>query len=284
MTNRSRKNKQRNAIDTQPQLYGVIGHPVAHSLSPAMHTLALTTAGINGVYLAFDVTDLASAIAGIRALPIQGVSVTVPHKTTIMPYLDAIDDIALAIGAVNTITNDNGRLTGHNTDAYGAITALEQHCGSIRGKTIAILGAGGAARAVGYGAIQKGARIHIINRTRSKGEKLAADLGADYLDPSQLPEIPCDILINSTSAGMHPHTDEMPIPPDALPSGITVMDIIYNPLETRLLKEASTRGCKTIDGVSMFVHQGARQFFLWTGREPPVDQMTALVYATLKNT
>ncbi len=270
-----------NPINTQTQLYCVIGHPVAHSLGPAMHNLAFTLTTINGVYLAFDVTDLAAAVAGIRALPIQGVSITVPHKTAIMPYLDAIDDTAASIGAVNTITNDNGRLTGHNTDAYGAITALEQHTGSLRGKTIAILGAGGAARAIGFGAAQKDARIYIINRTPSKGEKLAAELGADYLEPSQLPEISFEILINTTSVGMHPQTDDIPIAPNALPSGITVMDIIYNPLETRLLKEASRRGCKTIDGVSMFVHQGARQFFLWTGREPPVEQMKSCVYEAL---
>lgn len=268
-------------IDTHTKLYGVIGHPVTHSLGPAMHNLALSQAGINGVYLAFDVTDLASAIAGIRALPIQGVSVTVPHKTAIMPFLDAIGDTAASIGAVNTITNDNGRLSGYNTDAYGAITALEQHIGSIKDKKIVILGAGGAARAVAFGAIQKDARIHIVNRTRSKGEKLAAALGAEYHDPSELPEISYDIIINTTSAGMYPHTDEMPISPDAITPGATVMDIIYNPLKTKLLHEAAKHGCKTIDGVSMFVHQGARQFFLWTGREPPVAQMTSCVYEAL---
>lgn len=270
------------SIDTHTRLFGVIGHPVTHSLGPAMHNLALSLTGINGVYLAFDVTDIPSAITGIRALSIAGISVTVPHKTTVMPYLDAIDDTAAAIGAVNTITNTDNTLTGHNTDAHGAVTALEEQTGSLRGKTVLILGAGGAARAVAYGAAQKGATITIANRSRSKGEKLAADLNARFCELSDIPSVSYDILINTTPVGMHPNTDGIPISPDALKPGTTVMDIIYNPLQTRLLREARKRTCETIDGVPMFIHQGARQFALWTGREPPVDKMRQLVYNELR--
>ena len=269
-------------INTQTQLYGVIGHPVSHSLGPAMHNLAFSHTGINGVYLAFDVTDLKSAVSGIKALNIRGISVTVPHKTAIMEHLDTVDDTAAAIGAVNTIVNDNGRLTGHNTDAFGAMTALMQHTGSLANKNVVILGAGGAARAVAFGASQNNARVHIVNRTRSKGEKLAASLGAQY--HHNLSNIPCDVLINTTPVGMHPNTNETPVSPDAIAPGTIVMDIIYNPIKTQLLLDAEIRGCKTINGVPMFVHQGARQFFLWTGREPPVDQMTALVYKKLSST
>lgn len=270
------------SIDPHTRLFGVIGHPVTHSLGPAMHNLALSLTGINGVYLAFDVTDIPSAITGIRALSIAGISVTVPHKTTVMPYLDAIDDTAAAIGAVNTITNTDNTLTGHNTDAHGAVTALEEQTGSLRGKTVLILGAGGAARAVAYGAAQKGATITIANRSRSKGEKLAADLNARFCELSDIPSVSYDILINTTPVGMHPNTDGIPISPDALKPGTTVMDIIYNPLQTRLLREARKRTCETIDGVPMFIHQGARQFALWTGREPPVDKMRQLVYNELR--
>jgi len=269
-------------INTHTKLFGVIGHPVTHSLGPAMHNLALSATGINGIYLAFDVTDIPSAIAGIRALSIAGISVTVPHKTTVMPYLDAIDETAAAIGAVNTITNTNNTLTGHNTDAHGAVTALEEQTGSLKNKAITILGAGGAARAVAYGAAQKGATITIANRSRSKGEKLAADLNARFCELSDIQSVSYDILINTTPVGMHPNTDEIPISPDALKPGTTVMDIIYNPLQTRLLQEARKRGCETIDGVPMFIHQGARQFTLWTGREPPVDKMRELVYNELR--
>ena len=279
--------KAMNSINTQTQLYGVIGHPIAHSHSPAMLNAAFFATGINSVYLAFDVTDLPSAIAGIRALNIRGIAVTIPHKVTVMDLLDEIDDTASRIGAVNTITNNNGKLTGTNTDAHGAITALEEHTGNLKGADIVILGAGGAARAVAHGAAQKGATIHILNRTASKGEALAAEINATFHPLSQLHKtpqtIPYDILINTTSVGMHPDFNDSPIPPEALLPGTYIMDIIYNPLKTRLLHDAETRNCKTIDGLSMFVHQGARQFTLWTGQSPPTQQMRNTVHQQLTN-
>ncbi len=269
-------------LDTKTKLYGVIGHPVAHSLGPAMHNRAFSETGINAVYLAFDVVDPASAIGGIRSLSIAGMSVTVPHKTAVMAFLDEIDDTAAAIGAVNTIVNTEGRLTGYNTDAFGAIAALEEHTGSLSGKKILILGAGGAARAVGYGALQKGAEVHIANRTPEKGEKLAAQLNASFCPLSDAGHLAVDILVNTTPAGMHPNTDDIPVSPDILRPEMLVMDIIYNPLTTRLLSEAKKRGCTAIDGVSMFVNQGARQFHLFTGIQPPVESMKRIVYQSLK--
>lgn len=270
------------APDAGTKVYCVIGHPVAHSLGPAMHNRALAETGVNAVYLAFDVVDLASAVAGIRALSIAGVSVTVPHKTAVMDHLDRIDETAAAIGAVNTVVNDNGTLTGYNTDAYGAVAALEEHAGDLSGRRVAILGAGGAARAAAFGAARKGAVIHIANRTPEKGEALAAELNASFSTLSGLGAVECDILVNTTSAGMHPNTDDIPVSPDSLRPGTVVMDIVYNPLATRLLSEAEKRGCKTIDGVAMFVYQGARQFQLFTGIRPPVESMKRIVYQSLE--
>jgi len=274
--------KTPSAPDTNTQVYCVIGHPVAHSLGPAMHNHALAETGVNAVYLAFDVVDVASAVAGIRALSIAGVSVTVPHKTAVMDYLDRIDETAAAIGAVNTVVNDNGTLTGYNTDAYGAVAALEEHAGDLSGRRVAILGAGGAARAVAFGASRKGAVIHIANRTPEKGEALASALNASFTPLSGLGDLECDILVNTTSAGMHPNTDDIPVSPEVLHPGTVVMDIIYNPLTTRLLSEAQKRGCTAIDGVAMFVYQGARQFHLFTGIRPPIESMKQIVYQSLK--
>lgn len=273
-------------INARTRLFAVIGHPVAHSLGPAMHNTALAEAGINGVYAAFDVTDLAAAVSGIRAFNIAGVSVTVPHKEAVIPLLDEIDDEARRIGAVNTIVNENGKLVGRNTDAAGAVAALEQHAGDLRGRKVFVIGAGGAARAVAFGVLQKGADLHIINRSPSRGEALAAQTGARFHLLSQngdIPDdIPADILVNTTPAGMAPYTDETPVSAALLRPGTFVMDIIYNPLQTRLLAEAEKNGCMTINGVPMFVHQGARQFTLWTGIAPPVDRMTQIVYEKLQ--
>ncbi|PID73714.1 MAG: shikimate dehydrogenase [Desulfobacterales bacterium] len=255
----------------------VIGHPVAHSLSPLMHGAALKAKGINGACLAFDVTDPGGAIHGMRALGITGFSVTIPHKEAVIPYLDELDPDAEAIGAVNTIINRNRKLTGYNTDAFGARTALEEKT-VIRGKRTAVIGAGGAARAILHAVIQAGGEAAVVNRTRERGERLAAEMGAVFLSGEELAAFSPEILINTTSVGMTPRIDESPVPASVFRTGMTVMEIIYTPPSTRLLKEARQKGARGINGLSMFVYQGARQFELFTGSTAPVETMRCAVH------
>ena len=268
------QNRQREA--GAPRIYAVFGDPIGHSLSPVMHNSALAQAGLDGCYLAFRVEDIAAAVNGIRGLGIRGASITIPHKITVMKYLDQVDSLAADIGAVNTIVNRRGVLHGYNSDCSGAIKALSEKT-VIHGQDVAVLGAGGAARAVGFGVKQEGGRLTIINRTRQKGEKLASDLDCEFKPLSEVKQLPYRIIINATSAGMTPHDDSVPLNTDLLESGIVVMDMVYNPLKTRFLAQAEKIGCATVDGVAMFVNQGAVQFELWTGRKAPVDVMRRVV-------
>ena len=266
------------------RIYGVIGDPVSHSLGPVMHNRAFDISGYPGVYAAFRVRDVKAAVSGIRALNIAGVSVTIPHKVSIIKHLDAVDEIAKKIGAVNTIVNMDGRLMGRNSDCDGAVRAIAEHT-SVNEQRVMILGAGGAARSVAFGMIRQGARVCIANRSRKKGEALASALGVDFcpLDQGQVNGKSIDILINTTPVGMHPDIDDMPISADALHPHMLVMDIVYHPVRTRLLQEASARGCRIVDGVSMFVYQGAMQFEWWTKIPAPLEQMKQAVYAALQN-
>jgi shikimate dehydrogenase len=268
-------------IDADTSLFGLIGDPVAHSLSPVMHNQAFAATGYNGVYLTFRVTDPDKAIKGIAALNFKGVSVTLPHKVAVMEYLDAVDETAARIGAVNTIVNNQGRLIGYNTDGAGALQALRTRT-SIKDKSVALIGAGGAARAIGFGLVAAGGRVTILNRTRVSGERLATDLPAQFLPLEKWTQNHYEILINTTPVGMHPETDATPIPKEDLSKDMVVMDIVYNPLETRLLKEAAASGCRIIKGVDMFVFQGAQQFELWTGKKAPVEVMRQAVLEALK--
>ncbi len=267
-------------IDANTSLFGLIGNPVAHSLSPEMHNQAFAATDTNGVYLAFRVTDPAAAIKGIRALDFKGVSVTLPHKVAVMEYLDEIDETAAQIGAVNTIVNNRGRLIGYNTDCAGALDALKTRT-SIKDKSVALIGAGGAARAIGFGLVAAGGRVTIFNRSRKPGEGLAEDLQAEFAPLSDWQPNRHEILINTTPVGMHPETDATPIPKKDLSEEMVVMDIVYNPIKTRLLKEAENKKCRTINGVAMFVFQGAHQFELWTGQKAPVDLMRQAVLRAL---
>jgi len=268
-------------IDANTSLLGLIGNPVAHSLSPVMHNQAFAAIGYNGVYLAFRVSDPAAAIKGIKALNFKGVSVTLPHKVAVMEYLDEVDETAARIGAVNTIVNKQGRLIGYNTDCPGALDALRTRT-TLQGKSVALIGAGGAARAIGFGLVAAGGRVTILNRSRTTGERLAADLKADFLPLNAWQPNRYEILINTTPVGMHPETDATPISKEDLSKDMVVMDIVYNPLKTRLLKEAAAKKCRTINGVVMFVFQGAHQFELWTGQKAPVDVMQNSVLEALK--
>lgn len=271
-------------INGHTQLFGIIGDPVEHSLSPVMHNAAFAHLGVNGVYVPMRPSDLADGFRGLRSLGFIGVSVTVPFKVAIMDFLDAIDPVARKIGAVNTLlferTESGMYCKGSNTDWLGSNQALAEVLDPV-GRTILIIGAGGAARAVGFGLIEAGARVLITNRTESKGWELAAQLNCRFVPPGELAAVQADALINTTSVGMAPHTEAIPIAPELLPNFPVVMDIVYAPLETRLLREAAARGCRTIDGLKMLQYQGAAQFALWTGREAPHAVMRQALIAAL---
>jgi len=268
-------------ISSSTELYGVFGDPVSHSLSPVMHNAAFAHIGYDAAYLAFQIKDIRAGVNAIRALGIKGVSITIPHKVSVMECLDEIDEMAQNIGAVNTIINQNGKLKGCNSDWLGAISALKEKTG-ISGKTVAIIGAGGAARAIGFGIKKENGRVSIVNRSSDKGEKLAQDIGAEFCPLSEITTLKYDILINTTPLGMTPNIDTTPISGEIIRSQTVVMDIVYNPLKTRLLKEAEENGCTVIDGLAMFVYQGVFQFELWTGKTAPVEVMRETVRGKLR--
>ena len=268
-------------INSNTLLFVVMGDPVSHSLSPVMHNQAFQEVGYNGVYLAIRVKHIGAALAGIKNFDVKGASITIPHKVSVMEFLDELDDNAEKIGAVNTIVNRGGILTGYNTDYLGAVKALFEKT-SIKGKDVVIIGAGGAARAIGFGIISNGGNVTITNRTEKKGEKLAADLGSKFLPLSALEKIGGQILINTTAVGMTPEIDAMPIKEESLDRSMVVMDVVYNPLKTRLLKAAENIGCTIVDGLSMFVYQGACQFELWTNKRAPVEAMRKAVLKALQ--
>jgi len=261
-------------IDAQTKLYGVIGNPVRHSLSPIIHNGAFKRLGWNAIYLAFEVKNLEEALRGIRGLDVKGVSVTSPFKTEIVPFLDKVEGLARKIEAVNTIVNRGGKLIGYNTDGRGALEALEEKI-DLRGKSVILLGAGGAARAIGFGLKKRDCQFIVANRSKKKGEGLSKELGCDYLPISSLVrmkagELEADVIINATSLGMVPRDRETPIPKKLLKEGMMVMDIVYQPLQTKLLREAKEKGCLTIIGLEMLVRQGAAQSEIWTGRKPEI--------------
>ncbi|MCG6534981.1 MAG: shikimate dehydrogenase [Syntrophales bacterium LBB04] len=262
-------------------IYAVIGNPISHSLSPVMHQAALDKMGIMAHYVPFCVTGLKEAVQGIRGLDIRGVSVTLPFKTEVMDYLDEIEEGARRIGAVNTIWNDRGRLKGYNTDWLGFVLALKENT-TIRGKRFVVIGAGGAARGIIYGLIREGGEPIIVNRTGSKAKALAREFGCSFLTEGEIKKVKAEGLINTTSVGMSPHKEASPWPGDLLHHFPMVMDIIYNPLKTRLLREAQQAGCQTISGLEMFIHQGAEQFRIWTGLEPSRSIMREAVLARIE--
>ena len=272
-------------ITSRTGLLGVIGYPVEHSSSPAMHNAALARTKLDYAYLAFAVPPggAAEVPAAMRALGIRGLNVTVPHKVAVMDGLDEISEEARAIGAVNTIDNQDGRLTGYNTDAGGIIASLRADGElDVLPPAVVLLGAGGAARAILYALLQaeEVKEISLLNRTVKKAEALAADLDPDFRrvrvgTPGTGDSIrKAGLLINATSAGMHPEPGASPLPdPSVLHDRLTVLDIVYKPRRTRLLAQAGQAGARTVDGLGMLVHQGARAFEIWTGVTAPVEVM-----------
>jgi shikimate dehydrogenase len=269
-------------MKNQPaKIYGVLGNPIGHSLSPVMHNAAFEAARVNALYGAFESSDLKGSIGGMRSLGIRGMSVTIPFKTSVIPYLDELDSLAEQIGAVNTIVNVKGRLKGYNTDGLGAMKALEAKI-DLAGKRCVLVGAGGAARGIGFMAREKGMKLVVANRSMDRGLALADFLECPFIPLERIREIRASVLVQTTPVGMFPHENASPVPDNVFQKDMTVMDVIYNPLETRLLKSARARGCITISGLEMFVHQGAEQFRLWTGLGPHVELMRTAVKNALE--
>jgi len=271
-------------INGHTQLYGIIGNPVRHSLSPVIHNGAFRRAGINAVYMAFEASHLEAAVAGIRGLGIRGVSVTMPFKTAILSLLDQVAGLAREVQSVNTVRNEAGRLIGYNTDAQGAIEALETKV-RLPGKKVLLLGAGGAARAIAFGLKEKGCQVTIANRSLERGKRLAQEIDGDLRElPLPAEErIQADIVINATSVGMPPDEGQSPISYAQLRKGMLVMDIVYHPLRTKLLGEAEEKGCGVIDGLEMLARQGAAQFQIWTGREAAIEEIRRDLLRALEN-
>lgn len=277
-------------INTRTQFCGVIGNPVEHSLSPAIHNAAFQKLGLNFVYLAWPVEAIGDAIKGLRALGnFRGASVTIPHKVAALPFLDEVEQTAKHIGAINTIVADQGQLKGYNTDATGALRALREGGADLAGRHIVILGSGGAARAITFAlaaesrataltllGIDDGERTTLVHDVRAT---TALPIAEGLLNDATLSRIlpTAQILIHCTPVGMTPKTDASCVPASLLHAGLVVMDIVYNPRETRLLREARQAGCKTIAGLEMFLHQAAAQFELWTHRPAPVELMRAVL-------
>lgn len=278
-------------INGSTAICGLIGDPVAHSLSPAMHNAAFASLGLDFVYIPLRVNkeDLPKAVEGIRAFNMRGVNITIPHKVAVIPLLDELEPLAEKIGAVNTIVNDNGSLKGYNTDAGGFLKSLLENGVQPQGKKAVILGAGGAARAIAFTLVDNGAELTILNRRQefSWAVELAASLSrfcgtkvkAVELNDNNLKKsiLTADILINATSVGMSPNAGQTPVPGGLLKPGLVVFDAVYNPVETRLLAEAEAAGASIISGMDMLVWQGALAFELWTGAAAPVDIMKAKV-------
>jgi shikimate dehydrogenase len=270
------------------RLYGIFGYPIDHSLSPLMHNTAFAHHGLDAVYLPFAVhpAHLKTAVKSIAALQMVGVNVTIPHKQAVMAWMDALSPEARLIGAVNTIHLRDGHLHGHNTDGIGFLCALEEGGGDVAGRTVMLLGAGGAARAIAVQlCLSDIRRLYLANRTLARAEDLAAflkqimphaDISVVTMGESSLAaHLPdTDIVVNATSIGMHPH-DPLLLPSHELSPRHLVCDIVYRPLHTPLLRAAQRQGARTVDGLGMLLHQGAKAFEIWTEHTFPIALIRA---------
>lgn len=280
------------AIDTGTRLCAVIGHPVGHSLSPAMHNAAFQAMGLNYVYLAFDVADVGACLGGMRALRgFRGMSVTIPHKMAVMPHLDEVDEMARRVGCVNTVTCEDGRLLGTVTDGLGTLRAFADAGVSLRGRRILFTGAGGAVRAVAFAMADAAPeQITLLGRTPEKVASLAEDLRGETgvtvrtgaLDDA-VPELDGhDILVQGTPIGMHGHDEgRSAVPGGRLRPDHVVFDMVYRPRRTRLLEDARAAGCVTIEGLEMLLNQAALQFERWTGLTAPSTVMRRALESAL---
>jgi shikimate dehydrogenase len=273
------------AISGKTRVCGVIGNPIEHTLSPTIHNAAFNHLELDFVFLAFRVkaAELENAIRGMRGLGIHGLNVTMPHKSTVIGYLDEVDSTVKFLGSANTILNKDGKLSGFNTDGVGALKALRENGTELSEKKVLLLGAGGAAKAIAFSLAKEVEELAILNRAAEKAKELAETLGrisdkkvvgdSLFSDTIQKNLRDSDVLINATSVGMYPNVSQSIVPPQWLKPDLTVMDIVYNPVETRLAKDAEAAGAKVISGVEMLIYQGAASFEIWTGRSAPIEVM-----------
>lgn len=276
-------------------ILGIIGHPVGHSLSPLMHNTAMKHWGMDGCYVPFEVKPkgVAQALSGLRALGVEGVNVTIPHKQAVIEYLDELDPPARAIGAVNTIKFSDSRAVGFNTDGSGFVASLKEDAGQeVQGMTVLLIGAGGAARGIAVKLAMEGAaEIRVANRTVARGRALVEHLRSELsygaaesvaLESSSIGRVlsQTDIVINTTSVGMN-GKGGMPISPEGIDEHHLVCDIVYTPLETAFLKECRRRGARTLDGLGMLIHQGDLAFQIWTDKNFPPNIIRDLLIKKL---
>jgi shikimate dehydrogenase len=285
---------KRQKITGLTRVYGVIGDPIDHSLSPAIQNSAFQSIGLNAIYVPFRVSGsgLGSAVHGLRALGISGFNVTTPHKTAILRYLDNVDTRAAEIGSINTVLNHAGTLTGFNTDGSGAMAAMRNAGLSLGGQTLLLLGAGGAARAIAYSIGQSSCSVTLMNRTTSSARRLAKLLAAKFGIKAEYAPLTrkaihgwvdsADIILNASSMGMDAKNTP-PIERKWLRRDQWVFDIVYRPLQTKLLRDAISEGARTINGLEMLLGQGAESFAIWTGKEPPTRAMRRALAEKLRN-
>lgn len=284
------------SFSSKTQLCAVIGNPIGHTLSPALHNAAFEATGLDFVYLAFPVEDVKGALAGMRAIEnFRGMSVTIPHKIEVMKYMDEIAEVDRSIGSINTVIHENGKLIGLGTDGTGALKALLDGGVELDGRNILMLGAGGAARAISFTLARntKLAELVILDVNEALLQGLKADLQAGteaVITSGVLCEsviaaamAKADVIINCTPVGMHPNVNASLIAPELFRSGQAVFDIVYNPLETKLLADARSRGLKTVPGVEMFINQAVLQFERFTGVDAPIDVMRRVVMERLQS-
>ena len=272
-------------ISGKTKVCGVIGSPLEHTLSPILHNAAFESLELDYVFLAFKVeaSEVENALNGVRALRIQGLNVTMPNKNAVIKYIDELDPTAKTMASVNTILNRNGKLLGFNTDGVGALNSLEQNGVGLKGKKILLLGAGGAARAIAYILSQEADELLILNRTLKPARELAdllkqrfnKKISADELTPRIVKNnvAKVDVLINATSVGMKPNAELSLVESNWLKPNLVVMDIVYDPIETKLAKDAKMAGAKVVSGVEMLIYQAAASFEIWTACKAPIEVM-----------
>jgi shikimate dehydrogenase len=275
-------------------VYAVVGDPIAHSISPVMQNAAFEAMKLDCVFLAFKVAhaEVENALRGVRGLGIRGLNVTMPDKNAVIAHLDEVDETAKFLGSVNTILNEGGRLRGFSTDGAGAHRALKENGAALSGKKLVLLGAGGAARAIAFTLAKEVGELVLLNRTPEKTAGLAEALNQKFhrkvtagsLSPSVIQENlrDADVLINATSVGMHPNALQSLVKSEWLKPSLTVMDIVYNPLETKLAKDAKAAGAKVVSGLEMLIYQGAASFEIWTGKSAPVEVMRKAALNSLR--
>jgi shikimate dehydrogenase len=288
--------QERTSINPQTRVYALIGNPVSHSMSPAIHNAAFVALNLDCIYVAFQVEDVKNSLAGMRALDnFRGMSVTIPHKIEVMQYVDEIPDVDRHIGSINTVVKEGGKLIGFNTDGPGALKAIVDGGVELAGKNVLMLGAGGAARAIAFTLAQKGGIGKLVlldineeflnNLTGDLRNGTNATITPGLLDSPTVEEhmASADLIINCTPVGMHPNVDATLVPEHLFRSGQVVFDVVYNPLETKLLRQAKAKGLKAIPGVEMFINQAILQFERFAGADAPEELMRSVVMEQLSS-